>query len=117
MKNITKWLKSKISRKINSEMDACIIQNINFANMVEEEKYVFNRDIDQNILQRIYEIKQKTEFYDKTKKPGSNFTPVESDDLLEMNTHCRNIWTNFFKKKAFDFDKVFSSEEIERDNS
>ena len=55
-------------------------------------------------------------FYDKTKKPGSNFTPVESDDLLAMNMHCRNIWTNFFKKKAFDFDKVFSSEEIERDN-
>ena len=117
MKNIIKWFKSKISRKINSEMDACIIQNINFANMVEEEKYVFNRNIDQDILQRVYEIKQKTEFYDKIKKPGSNFTHLESDDLLEMNMHCRNIWTNFFNKKAFDFDKVFSSEEIERDDS
>ncbi len=110
-----KWIKSKISKRINSEMDGCIIQNLNFINMVEMEQYVFKRNIEQNIMNRIYEIKEQTEKYDKIKKAGDNFTSKETDDLVEMNMHCRNIWTNYFNKKAFEFDKEFSSDELDSD--
>ena len=111
-----KWIKNRISKRINKEMDGCIIQNLNFVNMVETEEFVFNRNIDHDILNRIYEIKEKTIEYDKTKLPGNNFKPNETDELLEMNMHCRNIWTNYFKKNAFDFDKVFSSDDLDNEN-
>ena len=52
-----KWIKNRISKRINKEMDGCIIQNLNFVNMVETEEFVFNRNIDHDILNRIYEIK------------------------------------------------------------
>ena len=110
-----KWIKSKISKRVNSEMDGCIVQNLNFINMVEMEQYVFKRNIEQSIMNRIYEIKEQTEKYDKIKKAGDNFTPKETVDLLEMNMHCRNIWTNYFNKKAFEFDKEFSSDELDSD--
>ena len=107
------WIKSKISKKVNSEMDDCIVQNLNFVNMVEEEQYIFKRNIEQTIMDKIYEIKEQTEKYDKIKKVGDNFTSEETDDLLEMNMHCRNIWKNYFNKKAFEFDKVFSSDDLD----
>ncbi len=110
------WIKSKISKKINSEMDGCILQNLNFVNMVEKEQYIFKKNIDQTIMNRIYEIKEQTEKYDKIKKAGDNFTPKETDDLLEMNMHCRNIWKTYFNKTAFEFDKIFSSDDLDSDN-
>ena len=94
-------------------MNGCIVQNLNFVNMIEVEEYVFKRNIDNHILERIYEIKEKTGNYKKTKKIDSNFTPNETDDLLEMNMHCRNIWKNYFNKKPLEFDKEFSSDKIE----
>ena len=69
-----KWIKSKISKRINSEMDGCIIQNLNFINMVEMEQYVFKRNNEQSIMNRIYEIKEQTEKYDKIKKAGDRIT-------------------------------------------
>jgi|TARA_B000000475_G_C15974343_1_gene438377 hypothetical protein len=107
------WIKSKISKKINSEMDGCILQNLNFVNMVEEEQYIFKRNIDQTIMNRIYEVKEQTKKYDKIKKAGDNFSPEETDDLLKMNMHCRNIWKNYFNKNAVEFDKVFSSDDLD----
>ncbi len=94
-------------------MDGCIVQNLNFVKMVEEEQYVFKSNIDQEIMRQIYKIKEKTEIYDKIKKVGENFTSKETDNLLEMNMQCRNIWTNYFHKKSLEFDKQFSSDEID----
>tara|TARA_B000000532_G_C18539315_1_gene264943 strand:+ start:53 stop:394 length:342 start_codon:yes stop_codon:yes gene_type:complete len=108
-----KWLKGKISKRINSEMDGCIIQNLNFVYSMEVSQYVFKRNFEQSIMNRIYEIKEQTEKYDKIKKAGDDFTPKETDDLLEMNMHCRNIWKNYLNKKASEFDKVFSSDELD----
>ena len=110
------WIKNKISKKINSEMDRCIVQNLNFVNMIEKEEYIFKKNIDQSIMKRIYEIKEQTEKYDKVKQAGDNFTTKRSDDLLEMNMHCRNIWKNYFNKKPLEFDKVFSSDDLDSDN-
>ena len=110
------WIKGKLSKKINIEIDNCIIQNLNFVNMIEEEKFIFNRDIEQNILKKMTEIKKKTERYDQTKKPGNNFSQAETNELMEMNMYCRQVWKNFFKKKALDFDKVFSSNELDKEN-
>lgn len=109
------WIKNKYNKKITTEMDSCIVQNLNFVNMVEEEQYVFNKNINNDILQKIKEIKKTTEFFDKNKNPGSNFTPKETNTLLELNSYCRNIWVNYFKKKPLDFDKVFSSDELDTD--
>jgi len=111
--NMFKWIKDKILKRTNSEMDGCIVQNLNFVNMVEEEQYVFKRNIDQNIMDQIYKIKDQTEKYDKIKNIDNNFTAKEIDDLLNMNMHCRNIWTNYFNKKTSDFDKVFSSNNLD----
>ena len=69
-----KRIKDKILKRTNSEMDGCIVQNLNFVNMVEEEQYVFKRNIDQNIMDQIYKIKDQTEKYDKIKNINNNFT-------------------------------------------
>ena len=108
-----KWIKDKILKNTNSEMDGCIVQNLNFVNMVEDEQYFFKRNIDQNIMDQIYKIKDQTAKYDKIKNIDNNFNAKETDDLLNMNMHCRNIWANYFNKKPFDFDKVFSSNDLD----
>ena len=94
IKNFNKFIKSKISKRINSEMDGCIIQNLNFINMVEMEQYVFKRNIEQSIMNRIYEIKEQTEKYDKIKKAGDNFTPKETDDLFRTRQPINLMLTN-----------------------
>ena len=35
-----KWLRGKINKKINHEMNGCIIQNLNFVTMIREEQYL-----------------------------------------------------------------------------
>ena len=43
------WIK-KINRKINSEMDGCIIQNYNFIHMVQAKRFALHEDIDDEIF-------------------------------------------------------------------
>lgn len=106
------WIKNKINKKMSKEMHGCIIQNLNFVTMVETVQYVFGKDIEPTILQKVYEIKDLSEKIRDSKSPEDTFTPEENDILLELNKYCRNIWTNYFKKGAFEFDKEFSSEEL-----
>ena len=107
-----KWLKKKVSKKISTEMGGCIIQNLNFVYMVEAKKFALKQEVDPDILNKIWEIKEKTEQIQNIKKPGDSFSPEENDILLEMNKYCRNIWTNYFNGSAFKFDKEFPTEEL-----
>ena len=106
------WIKKKISRKINSEMDGCIIQNYNFIHMVQAKRFALHEDIDDEIFDSLSKVLYSTEQIDKSKKAGEDFTPKENDALLKMNKYCRDVWTGYFKQSAWDFDKEFSSEEL-----
>ena len=109
------WLKGKINKKINSEMQGCIIQNLNFVHMVEKAQYVFGEDIDPSILNKIYEIKDRSIQIRDSKNPEDNFSPEENDILLELNKYCRNLWTNYFRGSAMKFDSEFSTKELKLD--
>ena len=106
-----KWLKGKVNKKIATEMNGCITQNLNFVYMVEAKKFALKQDVDPEIFNKILEIKEKTEQIHNIKKPGDALSPEENDILLELNKYCRNIWTNYFKGNAFKFDKEFPTEE------
>ena len=107
-----KWLRGKINKKINHEMNGCVIQNLNFVSHIREEQYLFKREIDLDILNIVSVVEEKTKQIQLQKKDGDNFNPIENDTLLEMNKYCRNIWTNYFKCNALRFDKEFSTEKL-----
>ena len=55
-----KWLRGKINKKINHEMNGCIIQNLNFVTMIREEQYLIKREIDLDILNIVSVVEEKT---------------------------------------------------------
>ena len=80
------WIKKKISRKINSEMDGCIIQNYNFIHMVQAKRFALHEDIDDEIFDSL--SKNVTgismPFIDQ-KKPG----PISNDIVNNfLNNFC-----------------------------
>ena len=93
-------------------MSGCIIQNLNFTLMVQAKKFVFKEEVDPEIWNKIMEIHEITENIKKSKIKDHYFTPEENDTLLELNKYCRNIWTNYFKRGAFEFDKEFSTKKL-----
>ena len=84
-----KWLRGKINKKINHEMNGCIIQNLNFVSFIREEQYLIKREIDLDILNIVSVVEEKTKQIQLQKQDGDNFNPIENDTLLEMNKYCR----------------------------
>ena len=78
-----KWLKDKINKKVSSEMNGCITQNLNFVYSLEVKKYVIKENISEDIMSHIYLIKDQTEKIKLTKNPDDDFSPDENDILMK----------------------------------
>ena len=63
-----KWLRGKINKKINHEMNGCVIQNLNFVSHIREEQYLFKREIDLDILNIVSVVEEKTKQIQLQKK-------------------------------------------------
>ena len=106
-----KWLKDKFNKKVSSEMNGCITQNLNFVYSLEVKKYVIKENISEDIMSHIYLIKDQTEKIKLTKNPDDDFSPDENDILMKLNKDCRRIWANYLGGSNFKFDQEFPTNE------
>ena len=99
------WLKSKINNRMISEMEGCIHQNIQFANMF------FNKfSSDKSRTHQIYwieEIRDNSIEIKEKRKSNEPFSNEDTDTLMKLNKDCRRIWADELGESNFTFDKKF----------
>ena len=62
-----------------------------------------------NIVDQTNSMIQENSLFDK--EFLNYIKTAENEALLKINKYCRDVWTNYFKQSAMNFDKEFSSEE------
>ena len=94
------WVKNKIRKKMSTEQDGCIRQNLNFVN--------FSRSRDSHQIENeIREVYEGTNEIKSRKKINEPLSPEDSARNLDLNMICRKIWANYYGGSNSKFDKEF----------